>query len=155
MPQIRNPCLRLPPVLEPLRHPLHLPLDRVPAPIQHVRVQVTLQSDLVARGAARVGRVDAPVDADDVVPRLLRAQGDLRVRALGEEREGDGGDVGGRELGAHAGGDALERGEGELFEVVRSELACPGVEDLDELRGGEGRVLFGLLRVRGERVRRT
>ena len=138
MPQVRDPRLRRPRALEPLAHPLHLALDRLAAAVEHVRVEVALERGLARDGGARVRGVDAPVDADHVVAGAVGERGELRVRALGEERHRHGGHACGGELGAHAGGDAPQRRERELFEVVRGELARPRVEHLHELRMREG-----------------
>ena len=137
MAQVSNPRLGSLATLEALTHALHLVLDRRPSAIEQVRVHVALQRDLVAYGRTGSRGLDAPVDADDVVAGVLGERSELRVRTLREERHGHGRNVRRSEFGAHARGDALQGREGELLEVVRRKLACPRVEDLQELRVGD------------------
>ena len=133
MTQIRDPCTRLALDAELLAHALHLALDRISSAIQQPRVEVALQRDLPADERARDGAVDAPVESEDVVPGA-RELGEVVVRALGEERHRHGREAFGGEGRTHARGDACERWEGELGEVVGCELAGPGVEYLQQLR---------------------
>ena len=48
-------------------------LQGVPSSIQQTRVQIALQSDLVASRSPSIRGVDAPVDADDIVASLVGA----------------------------------------------------------------------------------
>lgn len=125
MPKVSNPRLGLPTVtLETLRHPLHRRLNRSLAPVQHIRVHVSLQRHLVADDTARSARLDTPVEPEYVVSGVCKDVERL-VRPFGEERHRNGGDVRCGQLGTHAGGDVSEGGEGERREIVRAEFACP------------------------------
>lgn len=125
MSQIRDPRLRPSLHPEPLTHPLHLSLNRLPPAVQHVRVQVPLERDGVGLDERAGERgLDEPVEAEDVVPRVLGEVLQGVVGAFGEEDERDGGDVLGGEIVPDGGGDAFEVGVGEFGEVVWGEVAC-------------------------------
>lgn len=82
--EIRDPSLGLLSTSETLAHPLDLALDRFFAPIEQIRIEVTLQGNLVANHPASLRRLNAPVQADDVVAGMLGEERKRRVRALGE-----------------------------------------------------------------------
>lgn len=67
MPQVRNPSFGRLDASEALAHPLHLPVDRFPAAIQHIWIQISLQGNFGPYKFAGFGRLDAPVEPEDVV----------------------------------------------------------------------------------------
>jgi hypothetical protein len=61
MPKIRNPTFGRLAIFETHTHPLHFPLYRFPAAIQHIRIQVALQRYFGPDEFASFGSFDAPV----------------------------------------------------------------------------------------------
>ena len=67
VPQVRNPSFGGFASFETLAHPFHLPFDRFSAAVQHVGIQISLQSNFGSNEFASFRRFDAPVESKDVV----------------------------------------------------------------------------------------
>jgi hypothetical protein len=120
---------------EGFTHLLHGPLNRVASTIQDIGVHVALERLVGADETTSLNGIDAPVQSQDIVFGLFGQLDEGVVGAFSEKGYGYEGDICFGEAFAGFGGDVLERGEGELVEVMGSKLACPGVEYLEKLDG--------------------
>lgn len=105
MPQVRDPSLGTARNLEAFAHPLHLPFNSIPSTVQHVRIEVSLQRDLVPDALPSLGGIDAPIESKNVVSRVFGQEREGLASTFGEECHWRGryAEVG--QTGTDAGGD--------------------------------------------------
>ena len=105
-----------------LAHSLHPAFNGLLSAVQQTGIEVALECDVVFDGKSGGGRVDAPVQSEDVVSRILGQHGEGVVGAFCKEGEGYDWKIFGCESFSDLLGDVLKRRERECGEIVWCEL---------------------------------
>ena len=128
MSEIRNPPT--PTCQEPLTHLPDFVLNRLFPTVEQHRVCIPLEGDFTPDELPSLERIDAPIQAERIVPALLGEDGEGRVGSLGKESHGDGFVAEFDEFGSDLFGDELAGGEGELLVHRGREFVGPRIKDL-------------------------